>query len=368
MTKPPFLSLYIHIPLCRRLCPFCHFYRVLPPEGVAEPYLTALLREAKDRAPAFFGPVRTVYVGGGTPTLLPGSWYARLLEGLGDLMDLASVVEATVEADGEETQDQLRALASAGFDRVSFGVKSFSEASLKALGVCSSRHEGFDPVAAALGADFHTVNVDLVYAFEGQSSEEFAVDLDRAIGLCPDSVSLYPLEAEPDRGPRSVAGDDMAAMYLESRRRLLAAGYGQYEIGNFARTGRASLHNLNYWRDGNYLGLGPSAASSRTDGGIRTRETCAPDLTSYLEGRTSFERVDSAGKDRAAEALMLALRTPEGAAIRDFTLRYGHSPLELMGPHLKMFRKAGLVRLSQDRVRLTPKGMLLSNEIFERIF
>jgi oxygen-independent coproporphyrinogen-3 oxidase len=362
-SNHPGLSLYIHIPFCRSLCPFCHFYRVpdIPPWEV---YLAAIRKELDAFCPVEAGAVRTCYVGGGTPTVFPAPFFRELRNTLDERFDLSSLEESTVETDGYPGVDDLASLRMAGFDRVSVGVKSFIERSRELLGI--GPWSGGDPAESARAAGFRSVGVDLVYGMKGQSPVDLKRDLECLNLAGPDHVSLYSLED----GESALGDHDLVSgMFRESRRSLAAAGYRQYEITNFARAGHQSRHNTAYWLDGDYIGVGPSAHSSITRGGIRERWRNLPDVRRYLTDPLSCRETVSreGGVERAREALILALRMRKGVQRGPFLRRYGHDPAALLGPHLRELKAAGLLRFSAERIRLTTRGMLLSNEVFVRI-
>lgn len=359
-------SIYLHIPFCTRLCPYCHFYKV-PEVPDWKVYLDAVIGELDAMVNPAGGSVTTLYVGGGTPTLMPPEFYGSLLAALDDRLGLTQLAEATIETDGGIAGDKLEGYTRAGFDRVSVGVKSFDSKMREILG--AGQLTDPDPVATARSAGFSSVSLDLVYGFEGQGMDDLITDLMRAVLLDPDHVSLYALEEAETGRPREGEPDLAAAMFRESARTLLAAGYHQYEITNFARSGHESLHNTVYWEDGDFIGLGPSAHSAVTADGTRVRWMNRPDISAYLGDPESCreELSREIGPDRAKEALILALRMTKGVHRPTFALRYGCDPLELLKPHLAELTELGLIRYSAGRVRLTTRGMLLSNEVFVRI-
>ena len=369
------LSLYLHIPFCIRLCPYCHFYRV-PEIPDWKVYLGAVTRELDSLEKEYTGKIiHTLYVGGGTPTELPPEFYHSLFNIIGDRFDLAELAEATIETDGKINEQKLADYASAGFDRVSIGVKSFDLHIRDILGV--GELPGPDPVSSAHSAGFSSVGLDLIYGIEGQSIDDFSEDLEKVVNLQPDHISLYMLEGpevEKESGEPGECDPDLtAAMFRESVRVLGAAGFRQYEITNFARPGQESLHNTVYWEDGDFIGLGPSAHSavtiSGTVDGTRIRWRNRPDIAAYLKDATDCreELSREEGTDRAREALILGLRMTKGVYRPAFVHRYGFDPLELLGPHAGELKALGLIRYSTSRVRLTVRGMLLSNEVFVRI-
>ncbi len=360
------MSLYIHIPFCTRLCPYCHFYRV-PETPDWKAYLDAVTRELEALEGSAAGSAYTLYAGGGTPTELPPNFYRSLFNVMGDRFDLTGLAESTIETDGALNDERLADYAQAGFDRVSIGVKSFDPRLRDILG--AGQMAEVDPVARARLAGFSSVGLDLIYGIEGQSIKDLAGDLDRTVGLDPDHISLYALEGPETGQPEEGDADLAAAMFRESARFLGAAGYRQYEITNFARPGMESLHNTVYWEDGDFIGLGPSAHSSITVGGTRVRWRNRPDIDTYLSDPISCreELSREEGTVRAREALILGLRMTKGVHRPSFARRYGSDPVEMLSPHLAQLTELGLVRYSGSRVRLTKKGMLLSNEVFVRV-
>ena len=360
------LSIYLHIPFCLRLCPYCHFYRV-PDVPHWREYLDAVTREIHPLANHRGRSVRTFYAGGGTPTLLPPEFYDLLFQRLGEGFDMTGAAESTIETDEVSNIEELAGYAQAGFDRVSIGVKSF-DLRVRAL-IGAGDLVDCDPVATAREAGFSSVNLDLIYGIQGQGMKNFTADLERTVESGPDHISLYALEEQEEAGPRESDPDLAADMFRESLRVLTAAGYRQYEITNFALIGLESLHNTVYWEDGDYIGLGPSAHSSVTENGTRIRWRNRPDLEAYLRdpGDCREELSRQQGEDRAREALILGLRMTKGVQRAAFARRYGFDPLDLIKAHLADLMAGGLVRFSADKVRLTTRGMLLSNEVFVRI-
>ncbi|MGD8352527.1 MAG: coproporphyrinogen-III oxidase family protein [Pseudomonadota bacterium] len=360
------LSIYLHIPFCLRLCPYCHFYRI-PEIPAWKDYLSAVAGEIESLDLPAERKIFTLYVGGGTPTLMPPDFYNSLINIMGRSADIFGLVEATIETDGTPVENVLEGYARAGFDRISVGVKSFDTQIREILG--AGPLPGHDPVAQARRAGFSSVGLDLIYGIGGQDMDGFISDLNHVIRLGPDHVSLYMLEGPEIGNPKEGDPDLAAAMFRESARILRAEGYRQYEITNFARPGGQSLHNTVYWKDGDYIGLGPSAHSAMTFDGVRIRWRNRPDVEAYLtDPRTCREELSrESGIDRAREALILGLRMTEGVYRPGFTLRYGIDPLELLGHHARDLSDLGLIRYSANKVRLTTRGMLLSNEVFVKV-
>lgn len=360
------LSIYFHIPFCTRLCPYCHFYRVsdIPDWKV---YLEAVAREIEFLEIPAGRKIYTLYVGGGTPTLMSPDFYGSLFDILGGRVDISRLVESTIETDGHLSAVELAPYAAAGFDRVSIGIKSFDSRIRCVLDAGDPPQP--DPVAYARSAGFSSVSLDLIYGFQGQNMESFINDLKLSLVADPDHISLYMLEGSDTNPPGEGDPDLTAAMFRRSARILGACGYRQYEITNFALTGHESLHNTTYWEDGDFIGLGPSAHSSVTVDGTRTRWRNRTDIQAYLEDPLSCREILSReeGIDRAREALILGLRLTRGVHRPSFVRKYGSDPMELLGPDAGELRDLGLIRFSADHIRLTTRGMLLSNEVFIKI-
>jgi len=364
-------GIYLHVPFCRRKCGYCDFYSVAPGPGLVEAYVEALAREislrAEEAPPA---PARTLYAGGGTPSLLSAGQWRRILDALREAFPLA-LEELTLEANpaglGEAYLAELREM---GFDRLSLGVQSFDDGELRLLGRRHDAGEARRAVRAARAAGFEEISLDLVYGIPGQGLESWERSIEAALALDPGHVSAYELTLSPDTplGRRAARGeiprppaDAVPAYYFLLVDRLAAAGLEAYEISNFARPGRACRHNLNYWRRGPYLGFGPAAHSFVGE----TRSANLPDLPAYLErlGRgerpgRSVERLT--GEEARRERRMLALRLREGL------------PLSELDPQARA-RAAGIVeaghgRVEGGRLRLGPSGAMLLNEIAVRLF
>ena len=265
------LGLYLHIPFCSSICNYCNFNRGLFETGLKDRYVAALEREIFRTGRG--EPVDTLYFGGGTPSLLEPEEVARLIKACRDSFEVTPDVEVTLETN-PETSDvtRMHGFRAAGVNRVSFGVQSFRDAELKRLGRLHSADRARAAFSEARAAGFDNVSLDLMMWLPEQSTRNWAESVDSLIEVGPDHVSLYLLELYPNaplredmaRSGWSMAPDeDAAEMYLRGLATLDAAGYHQYEISNVCRTGRESRHNLKYWTDGEWLGLGCGAHSTR---------------------------------------------------------------------------------------------------------
>ncbi|MBK1722125.1 YggW family oxidoreductase [Thiocystis violacea] len=274
-SGPP-LSLYVHIPWCVRKCPYCDFNShgagQSPP---FERYVAQLLADLDEdlSRPAARRPLQSIFIGGGTPSLLPGGMARRLLAGIQARMDLASDVEITLEANpGTVDARHFQAYREAGVNRLSIGVQSLSADQLGRLGRIHDPAQARAAVRMARAAGFENLNLDMMFALPGQTLQEAARDLQDLIALEPEHISYYQLTIEPHTRfhaqPPERPDEDLAAdMSEHGIRRLEAAGYARYEVSAYARPGRPCRHNLNYWRFGDYLGLGAGAHGKLTDSG-----------------------------------------------------------------------------------------------------
>ncbi len=400
---PP-VALYIHVPFCISLCPYCDFVvyagaAARGPTARIDAFIRALHRELELRADALdeaFGPARpalqTVYLGGGTPSLLPAEAIARVLEAVRRRYGIADGAEVTIEANpGPDERGDARALREAGVTRFSLGAQSLQAAELRALG---RRHEPDDvasAVLAARAAGIGSISLDLLYDIPGSSLGSWAATLDAALAMEPDHLSLYALTLDDpdaegltgwtgDHLPTTAGArrwrararpgqdDDVAAeQYLHACERLAADGWRGYEISNWARPGHESRHNLAYWERRPYEAVGPGAHAF--DGA--TRRWNAARLEGYVGALTppgrgpsrlppgGSETLDPATAE--AEALILALRTDRG--IQD-----GVAAAGALVETFSWAMDAGLVEpASGHRLVLTPRGRLLSNELFARL-
>jgi oxygen-independent coproporphyrinogen-3 oxidase len=358
-------GIYVHVPFCSALCPYCDFAVVVGRADVHERYCEALVAEASSRRGL---PVASsLFIGGGTPSVLDAGLLGETLARIRDALPLAAGAEVTVEANPESvTEAGMRALAAAGVNRVSIGVQSFTPHVLRALGRTHSAEQATNAVASARAATIENVSLDLIYGGPSESMQDWTTSLARALEQSPDHISAYALTIE-ERTPfgRAVARgtmqepeqDDLAAKYEIAVEMLEGAGYRHYEISNWARPGFESRHNLIYWTQGEYIGLGIGAHSHRD--GVRWWNTRA--LTRYLAdpagARDGEERLDTG--ERAEEWLSLRMRLLDGIGLDETSARLGRDVRDAA----EACEAGGLITLDGDRLRLTPRGMLLENEV-----
>ncbi len=349
-------SLYVHLPWCVRKCPYCDFNSHPLRTGLPESeYLRALLDDfarERSRAPR---PIRSVYFGGGTPSLFSPTAFARLL----DAFALPDAAEVTMEANPGtvETAGSIREYASAGINRVSLGIQSFDDRRLRGLGRI---HDGRDARRAALAireAGFAEFNIDLMYGLPGQTVAEALADLEGAVSLEPTHVSWYQLTIEPRtefarRPPKLPAADVLADISEAGQAFLAERGYERYEVSAYARPGSRCRHNLNYWTFGDYLGIGAGAHGklTGTHGVVRTAKARQPRL--YLKDPSPIDTpVDPAALP--VEFMMNALRLVEGVAPSCFAERTGLSDA-VIDEVVAALREEGL--MEPDRLALTEFG------------
>lgn len=367
------LGLYVHIPFCRQKCAYCDFYSLPNSESRMDDYTDALCAHLTETAPFAAGhTVDTVYFGGGTPSCLGEKRLVRLLKVILKKYRVAKDAEITLEANPDSAGDWkvLRALRKAGFNRLSLGMQSACDAELAEIGRIHTMDQVKTAVEAARRARFENLSLDLIYGLPHQTMERWQENLAAAVSLAPEHLSCYGLKVEEGtplfarRDTAGLPGDEAQAdMYLYTVDYLRRFGYFQYEVSNFARTGRESRHNLKYWTLGEYAGFGPGAHSDF--GGVRY--AYEKDLEGYIRSvrdRTPMlsenERIPPL--DRDTEWVMLGLRTVRGLDPREFESRFRRR-FSCFLPFLGKCEKAGYALLENGRWRLTSRGFLVSNQI-----
>ncbi len=367
-------GVYVHLPFCVSRCRYCDFtVNVRSDAEGQDAYYRALHGEwAREALPS--GPVVSVYFGGGTPSLAPPAVIGRLLEAVGRRAPLAADAEITLEANpGTVTPETLAGLRAAGVNRLSLGLQAAQDAHLAAM---NRRHTFADAVAAmkwARAAGFDNVSLDALYGLPAQTAAEWRDTLDALIALEPEHVSLYQLQVEPRTwlGRRVNAGrvrlpdpDAVADMGDVAEACLAAAGYGRYEVSNFARPGRASRHNRGYWRQRPYIGLGVGAHSF--DAGRRWWNLgSVPEyirrVRAAVDPEAGGERLTVA--DLRAEFLWLGLRETAGVRRQDFVDRYGLTIEEAFAGVVQDLASHGLLEVDPVRIRLSRRGMDMANRV-----
>ena len=369
------LGLYVHIPFCSAICNYCNFNRGLFDAGLKEQYVAALLREIASQADG--APADTIYFGGGTPSLLEPGEVEAIVAACRRAFAVTVDAEVTLEANPETvTLERLAGFRAAGVNRLSFGVQSFRDEELQRLTRLHSAGRAAEAFRIARRAGFDNISLDLMMWLPQQTIPQWLESVDALIGLAPDHASLYILELYPNaplreamaRGQWSLAPDDDAAdMYLEAMARLDAAGYEQYEISNVARPGRHSRHNLKYWTDGEWLGFGCGAHSTRR--GVRWKNlSSTPEYIAAVTsgGQVVVERRVLSAREAMEEALFMGLRLARGIDVHTVKARFGIDVWDIYRRHLEQFREAGVLIYDGRLLRLSRAGMLIANEIMTR--
>jgi oxygen-independent coproporphyrinogen III oxidase len=377
------LGLYIHVPFCSAICNYCNFNRGLFDAALKARYVDALVTEIRDPERVALHVARpfesresadTIYFGGGTPSLLEPDEIRRIIAACEEAFDVAADREVTLEANPESvSQLRLAGYRQAGVNRLSFGVQSFRNQELTRLSRLHDADRARAAFAEARAAGFDNISLDLMMWLPAQRVDQWLESVDAAAALAPEHLSLYLLEVYPNaplkdemaRGRWSQApDDDAAAMYLTAMERLDAAGYEQYEISNVARPGRRSRHNLKYWTDGEWLGFGCGAHSTRH--GIRWKNVSATEdyIARIVAGTDTAVDIRPLSVDeRLGDVLFTGLRLTDGVNLDAVRTRYGVDVQERYGAALQPFMEEGLLRFQGSRLFLTRQGMLLAHEV-----
>ncbi len=365
------LGIYVHLPFCPYICPYCDFAKWPHKKSLAKRYLDALIGEIElNRSRTAY----TLFIGGGTPNTYDAGEIAALIERIRRKFHLSSEAEISIEVNPDlQLCKDFDRYHAAGISRLSIGVQSFQDAEIATLG---RRHSGADASAVvqlARKAGIPAVSLDLMFAIPGQSRESWLASLRRAIELDVDHVSTYGLTIEERtpyfawraRDPRAFSDDSLEAdLYALAMETMEKAGYRQYEISNFAKPGFECRHNANYWQNGEYIGLGVGAASF-TDG---RRCTHTRSLDGYIQAvfddvSIPQECEQLQGPARVGEAVMLALRTNAGVSFEFFARQYHINFLEFYASVVEEMRSAGLLFVDDTHAELTRRGRLFANDV-----
>jgi putative oxygen-independent coproporphyrinogen III oxidase len=366
-------GIYIHIPFCDRICPYCDFAVVRTRESAIERYCIALEAEI-ERAAQPSGGIATIYFGGGTPSALPAARIAALIDRLCTKFGFRrGALECTLEANPSRGREDLERWREAGVNRLSVGIQSFDDGELHRLGRDHSAADASAFLDAASAAGFENVSLDLIAGVPGQSRASFAASLAAAVARPATHISVYGLTIETGtpyaawyaRDPVMFPDEEIVADQLETAHdHLGAAGFSHYEISNFARPGWESAHNIGYWRQRDCLAFGMSAAGY--DRGLRyANHRAFDDYCDAIEAGGSAranEETLSASR-RIGEAAMLALRMDAGIVYADFARRFGIDAATVFRAARKKCSAAGLLEDDGSRARLTGRGRLLANSV-----
>ncbi|MGB4583037.1 MAG: radical SAM family heme chaperone HemW [Rhodoferax sp.] len=372
-TLPP-LSLYVHLPWCLKKCPYCDFnsHEMRAAELPEQRYIDALMADLEAALPLIWGrSVQTVFMGGGTPSLFSPQAIDQLLAGLRARLRLAPNAEITLEANpGTFEKDRFRAYRSAGVTRLSVGVQSFNDDFLRTLGRVHDRAQAIAAVEEAAQA-FDTFNLDLMYALPGQTLAQLRTDVATALALAPRHLSIYHLTIEPNtyfaKFPPAAVEDDLAADMLDLITDLTgAADLQRYEVSAYALPGHASVHNLNYWQFGDYLGIGAGAHSKLSFAHRVVRQVRArtPELymSQALAGQCVVQDVEVKRAELPFEFMLNALRLAGGFELPLFAERTG-MPLSALQAGLAQAQAQGLIEMTGDHLQPSVRGFDFLNDL-----
>ncbi len=375
IPQPPPLGLYIHLPWCEKKCPYCDFNSHQLDALPEQDYITALLNDLEQDLPLIWGrSVETIFIGGGTPSLFSGDAIDRLFSGLRALLNLSASAEISLESNpGSADISHFRAYRESGVNRLSIGVQSFNDEHLNLLGRVHDASLALQSFEAARLAGFDNINLDLMYGLPDQSVQQAVADLRQAIALAPEHISHYQLTIEPNtffhhQPPAQMPDDDLAWEQQRDCQKLLSSeGYQQYEISAYSDNAHQCRHNLNYWRFGDYLGIGAGAHGKITLVGENriVRRVRQRQPATYLEsaGRNCISHESElSASDRVFEFMLNALRLSQGFEVEQFISSTGLAFSEVL-PAIQKACQAGLMNFDAGHICPTERGFQFLNDL-----
>ena len=372
MQKKP-TSAYVHIPFCTQICYYCDFSKVFIKNQPVDSYLEHLLEEFRSYD---IQKLRTLYIGGGTPTALSASQLEVLLKGLTKNLDLSVIEELTIEANpGDLDADKIAVLKNSAVNRVSLGVQTFDDKMLKKIGRSHLEKDIYENIDRLKLAGFDNISIDLIYALPGQTMEQVKENVAKAIGLDIPHMSLYSLILENHtvfmnrmrRGKLSLPKEELEAeMFEYIIAELERAGFEHYEISNFSKHGFESRHNLMYWDNAEYYGIGAGASGYVNGVRYKNHGPIRHYLTAVEEGNARITEEHLSQKEQMEEEMFLGLRKKSGVSMVRFEEKFGRSFDELYGEIVRDLVQQGLMQIEGDRVRMTKRGLFLGDTVAER--
>ena len=371
-------SAYIHIPFCEHICYYCDFNKVFLEGQPVDEYIQSLLKEIRltlEQYPTAIS--ETIYIGGGTPTSLSAKQLDVLLTGVHRYLPTTTTKEFTVEANpGDLTEDKLEVLKSHGVNRLSMGVQTFDDRLLKKIGRKHSAQDVYDTIKLLEKKQFDNVSIDLIYALPGQTLESFRDTLNQALAFDLPHYSMYSLILENKtmfmnwirQGRLELPSQEIETqMFAEAMEAMERTGHHQYEISNFAKKGKESMHNLVYWNNENYFGFGAGASGYL---GNQRYKNVGP-IQHYLkplreDKRPIIETEELTLKNQIEEEMFLGLRKLEGISLANFKEKFKKELTEVYRDVLPVLEEEGLAIVDENRLRLTSKGLFIGNEVFEK--
>jgi len=365
-------SLYIHIPFCIRKCIYCDFNSIIKKSQMVDEYLESIEKEIQSIKEKYT--FKTIFIGGGTPTVLNETQLRKLLNTISKYIDESKLIEYTIEVNpGTLNDEKILILKDYHVNRVSIGIQSFNDKYLKFLGRIHSAPDAKDIFSNLRENGFENLNTDLIYGYPGQTINEWEMDLGEAVKLAPEHVSAYcisyeqgtPLNDMVNSGTyKKLNEEDELKMYEHTKDFLNHERYLHYEISNFARTGKECQHNIVYWENKEYIGIGAGAFSY-----VNGKRYCnVKDVSEYISSvKTRKDLICFSEKlpqkRRASEILIMALRMTSGISKKEFLNRSGFDIVELFGKQLSYLTQAGLLNYDDERIRLTDKGMTVADSV-----
>lgn len=371
-------GMYIHIPFCHQICHYCDFNKVFFDNQPVDEYIEAIGQELHlmKKEGLSFDQLETVFIGGGTPTSLSESQLERLLAIISEHVNISSLKEFTTEANPDElTAGKLRVLKNGGINRLSIGVQSFDEELLEKIGRTHNAEDPIRVIKEAREIGFDNISIDLIYGLPGQTIEQWQHTLDQAFALNLEHYSGYSLIVEPktvfynlmNKGKLPLPGEDAEAEMLEMlMEQMKKHGYTQYEISNFAKDGYESVHNLLYWQNDTYAGVGAGAHGFVNGQRYSNSGPIKHYMATLEEGKRPILQTHEVTQIEAMEEEMfLGLRKRDGVSAIHFEAKFGQSLNEVYGDTLKMLINKGLLEQNEDTYSLTHRGLFRGNEVFQ---
>ena len=372
MQKKP-TSAYVHIPFCTQICYYCDFSKVFIKNQPVDSYLEHLLEEFRSYD---IQKLRTLYIGGGTPTALSASQLEVLLKGLTKNLDLSVLEELTIEANpGDLDADKIAVLKNSAVNRVSLGVQTFDDKMLKKIGRSHLEKDIYENIDRLKLAGFDNISIDLIYALPGQTMEQVKENVAKAIGLDIPHMSLYSLILENHtvfmnrmrRGKLPLPKEELEAeMFEYIIAELERAGFEHYEISNFSKPDFESRHNLMYWDNAEYYGIGAGASGYVNGVRYKNHGPIRHYLSAVEEGNARVTEEHLSQKEQMEEEMFLGLRKKSGVSIARFEEKFGRSFDGLYGEIVRDLVQQGLMQIDGDRVRMTKRGLFLGDTVAER--
>ncbi len=372
MQKKP-TSAYVHIPFCTQICYYCDFSKVFIKNQPVDSYLEHLLEEFQSYD---IQKLRTLYIGGGTPTALSAPQLEMLLKGLTKNLDLSVLEELTIEANpGDLDADKIAVLKNSAVNRVSLGVQTFDDKMLKKIGRSHLEKDIYENIDRLKLAGFDNISIDLIYALPGQTMEQVKENVAKAIGLDIPHMSLYSLILENHtvfmnrmrRGKLPLPKEELEAeMFEYIIAELERAGFEHYEISNFSKSGLESRHNLMYWDNAEYYGIGAGASGYVNGVRYKNHGPIRHYLSAVEEGNARITEEHLSQKEQMEEEMFLGLRKKSGVSMARFEEKFGRSFDGLYGKIVKDLVQQGLMQIEGDRVRMTKRGLFLGDTVAER--